>query len=385
MIRLLILAILLILSLTKFKNNYKLFHWTLFLYFIFLSLRCVQGLDYSSYGYYYNSSYGLLETFKNGLYFPQFGYVYNSLVAIFKTMYIPFEVFLAIINLFVLFQFRKFILNYSKNLMFSVFIIYSIYSISFIESALRQVIAIAIIFGILIELIKDKKWILSFVLSIITFDIHPSAIIFILFIYIIYIDKIYQFIKSNIKYIIIGMCLICIAVNLIGLDNIYLILPKIIRYRISYYFLDGVHYSILAILLRIIYLGLALLILNFKDLKEEEEKMLYLYLIGMFVYFIFAGIPIFSRLTIYFEFVEIIIFTYLGSLNMKNIYKCLLLLIYMAICSVVFFKDCLANVSLGQYKTNYLPYITIFQKDELEEYIDKDDNRMFRLYLSTFE
>ena len=119
-------------------------------------------------------------------------------------------------------------------------------------------------------------------------------------------------------------------------------------------------------------------------LSENQIKIVYLYIIGILVYLLFSGKPIFSRLTLNFEILEIVIITYLFDLSLKNVVDKVIIAFYCAICCILFFKDSASIVELGMYKTDYLPYITIFEKYDLDNYID-ENNTMFKLYKSTIE
>lgn len=379
-----ILIILLILSFTKYRNNKNLFSTVFLIYFIFLSLRCGQGLDYFSYGYYYNIQGNIISLINDGLAFPQFGIFYNLIVSLFKTFNLPFEFFLMCINFFVLFSLKKFIERYSKNYLLSFFILFAVYGVSILESSLRQIISLSIILGFIIPLIEKKKWKECLLLGVVALDFHPSTLIILVVLIFLHSNTIFSYINKYKIHCILVFIVIIICVQIIGLNNIFMILPDFIKARIGYYFQSGANYSFYSIGLRIIYLIIALYLIKRCILSENQIKIVYLYIIGILVYLLFSGKPIFSRLTLNFEILEIVIITYLFDLSLKNVVDKVIIAFYCAICCILFFKDSASIVELGMYKTDYLPYITIFEKYDLDNYID-ENNTMFKLYKSTIE
>ena len=130
----------------KYKTK-KPYYIALIIYFIFLSFRYMQGTDYYSYYYAYFFERNIIDAYNYG-FVRDFEFLYNLVVSIFKTFNLSFFTFISCMSGLVLALYNRFFKAYKVDSVVSVILLYMLYGIVFIESALRQGIALALLLGI---------------------------------------------------------------------------------------------------------------------------------------------------------------------------------------------------------------------------------------------
>ncbi len=401
--RYIILIALIFLCFTPLKNNKTFFKISMTFYAIFLALRCGQGLDYFSYSYGYNEAqFSFSQLFFEGLEVTAVNYElgYNILVSIFKQFSLSYEIFIATISVGMVFLLYHFIVRYSKNYILSLFVLYASYGMVILESALRQGIAMILLITIALPLLSEKKHIKAYIVMIVAYLFHASSIAFIIFLILFYAEPVYKFIiKNKLKLVLVIALPIIIIVNVVGINTLIntLPFPEFLVSRIEIYLSDTTGYSVTAMGYRLIMLIVTVLALNLCDMDDKTKKLLYLLATGYIIYFAVAQMQLLSRLTMYFEFLEIVVipalvggewrYKFASSASKKRLMG-IGMASYMAIVSLLFYSEMNFTLQFGGYKTSYfshIPYITVFQKDELRTYFSRYDNRFFDLYWEYYE
>ncbi len=391
--RYLILIVAIVLCFTKYKDNKNLFRFTMIFYGAFLALRFGQGLDYFSYAVPYNAYQLDIMSILQGQTtdIVNFDVGYNILVGIFLQFGIPFEWFMATISIGMVALLYRFIVTHSKNYMLSFVVLYASYGVVLLESALRQCIACVLLVAIAIPFLEKKKYIKAGITMAVALSFHASSIVFSAVLLLYYIEPVYEFIiKNKFKIMIILVVPAVLVLNVVGLKNLveFLPLPSFIETRLAPY-IEEAGYSAVAIAYRLIMLVAVVVAMKVTTVEQNTRKLLYILATGYIIYFMIAQVQILSRITMYFEFLEIVLIpTVLASkwefksigLAKKKLITGIATTGYIAIVSVLFLSDVNFNIQTGAYKTSYLPYISVFQKEDIEEYVDVDK----RLYLTVY-
>lgn len=373
---------------SKWRNNIYVFRAVSLCYMLFLGLRYAQGIDYFSYGHTYASQPTLsqLITGAKEFYPESFEIGYNLLVALLRQANMPYSVLVFCISVFTVYGLHRFIVRYSKNFMLSFMILYSIYGIMILESAYRQVIAMVILLGFTIPFLERKKYIYGIITIGIAYCFHVTSVVFSMVLILIYIEKLYQYLEKywNLAVVGIGIPLI-FMVNILGIKQVvmWMPLPAFIETKVVIYLSQSSGYSMVALAYRGVMFLIIMFALRLCNVEQKEKKLLYLLGLGYVIYFAMAAFPILSRITLYFEILEIAIVPTLlyGRWRYKRVTSAIhkrwigyCTAGYMVIAVALFYNDTSYVISAGDYEVNYIPYITLFQKEEVEKYIDFSDN-----------
>lgn len=357
----------------KFKkiNFYKI---SLFLYFCFLTLRFMQGTDYIHYLTCYNIERPLNEVIQYGFVNTQFELLYNLGVSFFKMFELPFPIFISVINFFNLFLINKFIEKFSSNKILSLTLLYLLYGIVFFESAIRQSIAISIVLGINMVAFKDKNVVKLIIGGIFAFLFHRSSICISLVMILYYFiceknnsEKLKIKLNANYKIIILITIILFLIINILPFDLIFSSIPGPISEKVIIYY-NTYSISWPSAVIRIFYLFTIIYLLkkNRINIFDKSNFIYFLYIFGLMLYFMFIKFSILSRITVYFEMLEIVVFVdvfknFERKINLNN----LLFASYCILVIVFFFKDGIETQRQSQYiKVNIVcPYYTYLDKD----------------------
>ena len=162
MVRLAILLVLLGLTVWEwFAGARKYAYWAALTgLFVFFSLRYGQGTDYITYmGIYANVP--ALHTFPNFFAFQynkiEIGFFY--LISLCKMLRMHYAVFIALITLVSLLCLNRFIRRFCPLPMFALTIFYAVYSLTYMESAIRQLLPLSIALGwVLPNWVDKRRW-----------------------------------------------------------------------------------------------------------------------------------------------------------------------------------------------------------------------------------
>ncbi|MFI3173403.1 MAG: EpsG family protein [Eubacteriales bacterium] len=396
--RYLILVLLMILAYSPVKNNKMVFKWTMALYALFLSIRCGLGLDYFSYGYLYYTQPTLgeliagVETYHTQSLDP--GYTY--LVGILRVLNTSYEVFVAGLSIISIILLYRFIVKYSKNYMLSLFVLYACYGIVILESTVRQSIAMMLLVTLALPFIEKKAYIKAGIIMVIAYFMHATSFLFSAVLIVFYVDWSYRIVvKYWAKLMVIAIPVIFL-INVIGLSNIILRLPlpTMLMEKAILYVADGGGYSVVAATYRIIMFCVIMVALYACDIEERVRRMLYILASGYVIYFFFAQMSLLSRLTMYFEILEIVVvpallygawrYRFLTS-STKNTLVAFCTVGYMVILALLFNNDMTYIAQTSGFDTNYVPYISLFQKADLDDYFDREEDPIYSAYALLFD
>ncbi|MGL4362382.1 MAG: EpsG family protein [Cellulosilyticaceae bacterium] len=291
---------------------------------------------------------------------------YRVLASIFKNNDVSFEIFAGIIGVVVLIIVIKTTKMNSKNVLLSLIMFYGIYYHIYVNSAIRQGIALSVFFLAFYRYYK-KKSIFKYVLCIIIGALFHKSVLITLLIPLCSL-KVLKLINN--KFITIGMTLTCIAAGLIGIDIVFVKILELMGISLNYGRSD-IH--ILAVLLRLINLTIVVFLYNQrkKSISEWDKKQIAIYIIGMNIYFLVCRIPMMSRLIEYFGIIEIIIIPNLICASHITINKFCYKIGILLLVGIILVKDLISFIDQGDYyNKNVLeyPYTSIFNKEEIVKY-----------------
>lgn len=365
---------------TRKKDETYLTFFFMFALTVFLALRFGQGADYMTYKLLYLN---FTKTYKNFVSVAYKSYVeplYYLINIFFKRRDAPFQCVVVTCLLISFFFIYLTIKKYSKRQFLSVFILYANYFFYY-QSALRQSLAMAIaLYGVL-TYINDKNIRKYLVYCFFAVMCHTAALICLavpVFLKI-KLEKIYNpvvFSITSVFCIVIGLFLPSMITKVAGLIGL--------RYSSYESFKTGLNIGPIGIRLFFSLLALS----KYKKFKEDNDQMnlclLKLFLLGSLLYFSLSTISIFSRLTDFLTFLEIILMP-----NVIKVHKHQISLVFclsMSLYSALFVKDLYAATQQGNYySTNPLdyPYITVFNRNRLTDYAkikEKSPERLLNEY-----
>ncbi len=357
---------------SKRKTRKRVSNLTAFMMFILSMVRYGSGSDYFAYQYHYiycpkNIYYAFT------IYDPHLDIGYKALICLFKSLGLEFEVFIAVISFFTLLLCFIAIYKLSDNTFMSLFMFFTVYYQIYVNSALRQGIAMALFFLVIYIIIEkddiSRKKRMKYCFGILLFAclFHKSALIT-LGIFVIY--RYSKKICANIDLLLI----IAVIVSICSLLNI----PSIIIFKVFSILgmddnLGEASNNIFAIGLRATYLIIAIILYKLCKTKinDKEKFLLSVYAIGMILYFGVSGFSLLSRLTEYFSILEVILFPCLiKKLDSKSI-KVAITFFVAVVCSVLFIKDIASFLVQGNYfveKVTEYPFVTIFNEEDIDLY-----------------
>lgn len=349
---------------TKKKYTVLLVCFTVILYLL-NALRYGIGQDYFNYLYIYNKIPQITDIyfFQNELH-GEIGYQISVGISnFFGIDYIVYSFILSTIIFILLYKFLK------EQCVFpfaSLTILYVMYYFSYFNSGVRQALTLIVFLAILIPKLLNNKNKEYFILVIILSLFHKSILICLFFIFI----KI-NWKSKNMFYIGI-FSFLAMIISILLKDNILIILLRSLG--ITFYY-EATSISFFAIFSRlsmgmiVIFLGY----LNRKTLSIDQNRLLSIYMIGMFAYFLLATEPLMaSRLHVYFKILEVILVpSLLYKLNLKN--RIILSIpIFFILMPVFYVKEINGQINQGQFigVNNFYeyPYVSVFNKEKIYRY-----------------
>jgi hypothetical protein len=229
----------------------------------------------------------------------------------------------------------------------------------------RQGIVIAVFLGIMVDYIKEKKWIKYIIASAILMFFHSAAFTLLI------IPIILKF-KLKTLYIInvaaFGVGFIMTNASVASL----LSRVPIVGGQLANYIQPSISWISLAE--RIISFLIICFLFYYKTNKDVSKSMsdfMKIYSMGMAIYFVFMAFPLISsRIMVFFKIFEIILLPGLLSRRMKI--RPIIAFVVIAISVVMFYKNMDSYILQGEYFANIgvfdYPYISIFNKDDIWKY-----------------
>jgi len=345
----------------------------IFSYFFLLFFACTRfgmGTDYFS---YYRIFAGLPSSFNNLTLLKLASYGvepgFSSLIILFKRLnlsYIQFVAFCSFIPLTLIFYTIQ---KYSINKTVSLFIFFANYYAVYIENLVRQGIAMSIFIYAILYLISTKKTINFLILILIGATFHMSLIVALIVPVILKFNKI-LFLN---KYSVILLSIIAFVAGIVFFRLIVSIIPR----ANSYVSWGSNNFAIILRTLNII-LILYIYARVKNNLSETEISLLKLYIFGNIFYFFVSSISIFSRLTEYFIFLEIILIPSMIIYLRRD--KKIIFVIYILLFSFLYIKDIDSFLYQRDYYSksilNY-KHVTIFNKDEIKNEIPRYESEKY--------
>lgn len=380
MVRLAILLVLLCLAFWEWRSGpRKAVYWlSLFGLFVFFSLRYGQGTDYITYLSIYANVPPLntLPNFANYQYnIVEIGYFY--LMSFFRMFGAHYVVFIGIVTGFSLLCIHRFITKYSPLPMFSLTFFFAVYSLVYMESAARQLIALSLVLGwVLIDWANGKR-LRPIIGLLIASSIHTSvAGLFVLLILFWNPRPLYIIEWSKKKTALVGVLLLAAvaAVTLVDLTPVIELLPSSLEYRILSYYSENVSVSLMALGNRALFMAIVFaLAYRARDTLSAHEKLFVnLYIIGFAIYLMLMSFDLIaSRINVYFRIVDICLIPLLFDRNRAFLRRTYVAMpIMLALISFLYVKDITTTMEYAQYYSRnplQYPYITIFNTDKLLE------------------
>lgn len=326
-----------------------------------LFFRYGQGTDYFAYNYILKNSASLSDIINNpNNVHSEIGF---RMLCIFFNK--NFTLFIMFVSTFEMVMLHRFIDRYSDNKLLSLLLFYPTIYMTYFFSALRQGIVIAIFIGFLFRYLEEEEWKKYYILTLVAISMHTVAVVLL---FVPLIDKIKEeyFVKGMIVAVVMGLLMVTPP----GVAILNMV-PQM-----SYYAQPSI--SIFALGERVVCgacIG-GLFWANYVKFKDNEvAKWIKIYFVGIGIYFLFIGFPLIaSRFMIVFKVLEIIIFPRLFSECSK--FRNGVLGIILGITLLMTVKNISSYISQGDYYDdvnviNY-PYVSIFNKDNIWEYRDKN-------------
>lgn len=371
------------------KNTYhcKLFNFLVLCLTLFLCFRYGQGTDY--YGYYLQYQYvdagGSLLV--NSLYHGEIGWYILLVLA--KRIGFSFELFIGILSVIMMGSIYKAIRKYSPYGITSLLLLYPTFFLTYCFSAIRQGLVMSLFLGLGVDLLIQKKYIRYYVLTLILFLFHTSAIVLFL------LPVVLHFKNRRIERWFLAAVLAGVIFGYTGFLN-----SIAVRVGVSVYFNVSISYT--AILLRVI-LFYVIYKLHKENIVSNEEQdkvedILYLlYSVGFIIYLMLAfSATLSQRLSMPLKAIEVLLLplvignmdrrisqggeSFLTYVKMGSIRIVALVAAVILIINVETVKNINSYIDQGNYYSwvnvmNY-PYITVFNKDNIRQYISHFDGEV---------
>ena len=368
------LSIMSLISLYLNKRYEKISLIVFFFLFLFSSFRYSLGSDYFAYAYIYEvMPYNIVKAITSEIH-SEVGFKF--IIVLFKNLGITYPIFLSVVSLLVLFLFGKVIVKESKYPLVSIQIFYSTYYLIYLNSSIRQAIAMGIVFYSFHQFYlrnRHKEFIGSVIIAT---SMHVTA----LFILLIYISMFfYKKIIIEKKYKIIKLSLIVysLAVVILNVTDIpyFILITTFNLKRLESYLTSNI--SLLSLFSKLLFFIIISLIYfyNKKDSSETIKKYYIIYVTGMLVYFLSMSAPISSRILEYFTMFEIMLIPWIISYKKINRQKMNIYGIITFLSLIILVKD----LNSFTYQENYIKkgminykYFTVFNKEKIHEYKEMD-------------
>lgn len=378
MVRLAILLVLLLLSIWEWVGGTRKYVYWLALtgLFAFFSLRYGQGTDYITYMSIY-ANVAPLHTF------PSFSsFAYNTveigffyLMSFFRMLGVHYILFVAILTAFGLFCLHRFIRRFSPLPMLSLTFYFAVYSLVYMESALRQMIALGIATGWVFVDWTDGKRLRAICGIVLASLLHTSAAVLLLLPILFWRPRSLYIIEwkwQTTAALAVAFVAAAAAFNLVNLSPIIGRLPSGLAYRIMAYYTRDL--SLMALANRGVFLAIVLLLAwRSRDALTAPEKLLVnLYILGFAIYIMLMSFDLIaSRMNIYFRIVDVCLIPLLFYKNRQLVNRSIVALpILLGLMSFLYVKDISTTMDYAQYYSSnplHYPYVTVFNTDRILE------------------
>lgn len=342
--------------------------------FIFSSMRYSLGADYFSYAYIYESMpYNLIEAVQSELH-SEVGF--KVLIVLSKNIGMSYEIFLTFLSATSMYLFGTVIMKKSKYPLVSIQILYTTYYLIYINSSIRQGLAMSLIFYGVHKFYLKNKHKEFFILVFFAGLFHTTAF----FILLIYVSMfVYKEIILKKKYLAIKILLglYITAVLLLNATRIpYIIFIDILNLsRLETYFSGSISLMALGFKL-LLFMFISLIYLFNKKYNNRMSQQYYMiYVTGFLVYLLSMSAPISSRILEYFTMFEILLIPFILYSKPKLKIKFNILGTLSVLLLILIVKDINSFTHQEEYKkTGFFQYkyFSVFEKDKIDNYKEKN-------------
>ncbi|MDR2491511.1 MAG: EpsG family protein [Spirochaetaceae bacterium] len=337
---------------------------------LFASFRFGIGADYFSYNRLFSlspehiSDFTLAKALLIGIE-PGFALLMTG----FKSFGLSYSYFIAFCAFVSLSLIIYTIQNYSYNKTASFFIFFANYYMVYIESVLRQSIAMAIFIYAFFDYITGRRGLKYIFLILIAMTFHVTAAITLIVPLGIKISK--KIFINPLSIIILTMAALTVS----------FIIPRILSATVSGFYSKAAYYiKDSSFKLNLLPIGLRILEMIFvyhffrtthAKLSNMETACAKMFFIGILFYFSLSSIDVFSRLTEYFMFIEIALIPNLLRYFSKKartkyyaVFSCLFIMLFLKDMHAITFHRQLKSHNILTYQ-----YITIFNKEKINSVV----------------
>lgn|GEM_PF-2539623 len=346
--------------------------------FVFFSLRYGQGTDYLTYLSIYANVPSLAS-------FPAYqAFAYNKIeigffyiISAFKMVRAHYAVFIAFVTLFSLYGLHRFIKWSGAAPMFALMFFFAVYSLVYMESAIRQMLSIGVALGFVLPGWAGGKRIRPLLGILLASLIHTSAALLFLLPVLFWNERPLFLIGWDRRKAAVctGLLLLgAAAAAFVDFSAVIRLLPerfaKLEHTILSYYLNRRI--GLLPFLNRSLFMLAALaLAYRARERLSGGEKLLFnLYCVGYGVYLLMMSSDLIaSRTTLYFRIVEFCLFPALFYRNRDLIRRAVVAMPAMlALLGFLYVKDIAAAMGDAQYYSRNplrYPYITVLSATDL--------------------
>jgi hypothetical protein len=311
-----------------------------------------------------------------------FAYKFNKvevgffyLVSLFRMTGLHFNVFIGVVTGVSLLLVDRFIRRFSPLPLFSLAFFFAVYSLTYMESGIRQLLAICIGLGwVLHDWARGRRW-SAMVGVLVAASMHSSALLLFVLPILFRNEKDtwpFSWSLGQLGALLGGVLAVSAALLFVNLQPILERIPSAIGPTLVYYYMTTRSFSLLALLNRLLFAALAVgLAWRARErLSMRERLLLKLYLLGLMVYLLCMSVDLIaSRTNVYFRVVE---FALLPALLYHNRdarkWVSSAAAVLVALLAFIYVKDMRAIMGFSQYyETDVLsyPYVTVFDPAQL--------------------
>ncbi|HAN10289.1 MAG TPA: EpsG family protein [Clostridiales bacterium] len=327
-------------------------------------LRYGVGTDYFSYEFLYNRLQdSVFNEMRYGIDLNEIGFRgIGSLLKSIGLIYQQYLIFFATANMFFVYKTCK---EYSKNPALSMFLYFCLYYLIWTFSGIRQGVTIAIGVYYLLEVIKKNKPLKFIIVVLLLSLIHASA----LFLLILYCVSKLKISKNQ----LLIFTIFCLIVSILPIGVMISKMTWIPFYqKINWYTNAELSINLFDFqsLGRIGFLTIAFYFYNLCAREGEfMMKVTNVYIVGLSMYFIFQFSELTAaRLSIYAQYLNIIILANILYFYKTTITKTLYLYCLFIFCFLFLFKNAISMEKnferINYVNTKITPYVNIFTKDD---------------------
>lgn len=343
------------------------FNKRLFFYILWIILAALAffrfgiGIDYFAYGYLFNNlNSSVLMEMRYGNGEQEIGF--RVIGSFMKSLGLDYQKYLVVFSFINLFYIGRLCKRYSINPTLSLLLFFCFYYVTWVFSAIRQGLVIAVGLFYLFKCIEEKKALKLVVISLLLSLIHVSAIILIVF----YILSTINFKKKTlISVSIVSVVFSFLPIGALVSKLVWLpVIGNKLVYVDSSIILNTFDFQSIA---RVLLLIMALTFYDYYSKQDEmSKKIINIYIISIIMYFFFQFSELIaSRLAIYGKFLDIIILANVLYFYKKRINRLLYVFAILLLCSFYLYKETDTQISKeldSEYK--FPPYVNVINKEE---------------------